>query len=266
MSASSVFGSSSSFSHVAAAMTQIAPGKPLLTIVVPSIGSSATAIFTEPGDHVPRRSPLKMPGASSLMPSPIVTTPETLTVSNSPRIASHAAKSALSLSPLPIHLYAESAPTSVARTNSSPTRRSRSTGRAVASERRLFTVLSGGMHFLPVTDNRDTRVSATKVPTATCVRKDITRLRGGSAKFSPASSLAQQPLPGRRIDPHIPPPFAALDVQRAPINRAKRVLAEHLGRRSACGNGAVAEQKYVRRDRRKFLDVVGDEHDRWRRR
>jgi hypothetical protein len=62
------------------------------------------AIFTEPSDHVPRRSPLKMPGASSLMPSPIVTRPEMLTVSNSPRIASQAAKSALSLSPLPIHL------------------------------------------------------------------------------------------------------------------------------------------------------------------
>ena len=58
---------------------------------------------------MPSFSPLKMPGALSLMPSPIVTMPQMLTVSNSPRIASHAAKSADSLSPLPIHLYALSA-------------------------------------------------------------------------------------------------------------------------------------------------------------
>src|SRR4051812_22832709 len=44
MSASRSFGSSVGFSHDAAAITLIAPLNPLLTMVVPSIGSSAIAI------------------------------------------------------------------------------------------------------------------------------------------------------------------------------------------------------------------------------
>ena len=43
-------------------------GAPLAMLVVPSIGSSAMSNCGAPGIHVPSCSPLKMPGASSLMP------------------------------------------------------------------------------------------------------------------------------------------------------------------------------------------------------
>src|SRR5436309_2513136 len=49
-------------------------GAPLEMLVVPSIGSMALSNCGEPGTHVPSCSPLKMPGASSLMPSPMTTT------------------------------------------------------------------------------------------------------------------------------------------------------------------------------------------------
>ena len=56
---------------LAAARQQMELGAPLAMLVVPSMGSSAMSNFTVPGRQVPRCSPLKMPGALSLMPSPM---------------------------------------------------------------------------------------------------------------------------------------------------------------------------------------------------
>ena len=51
-------------------------GMPLLRLVVPSTGSRAISKRGEPSRHVPMRSPLNRPGASSLMPSPMTTSPQ----------------------------------------------------------------------------------------------------------------------------------------------------------------------------------------------
>ena len=102
----------------AAAMQLIEFGIPLLTLVVPSTGSSAMSNRGEPTFHVPSRSPLKIPGASSLIPSPMTTSPLTSIRSNMPRIASQAAASAASLFPLPIHCRQLRAAISVARRKS----------------------------------------------------------------------------------------------------------------------------------------------------
>jgi len=72
---------------------------------------------------MPSRSPLKIPGASSLIPSPMTTSPQTSVMSNMPRMASQAAASAASLSPFPIHPMQFSAAISVARRKSNSTRR-----------------------------------------------------------------------------------------------------------------------------------------------
>src|SRR6266480_6949410 len=88
-------------SGLAAAIQLIELGAPLEMLVVPSIGSIATSNGGEPGTQVPSCSPLKMPGASSLIPSPITTSPQMFMRSNMPRIASQAAASAASLSPRP---------------------------------------------------------------------------------------------------------------------------------------------------------------------
>ena len=62
---------------------------------MPSIGSIAMSNCGEPGIQVPSCSPLKIPGASSLIPSPITTSPQMFIRSNMPRMASQAAASAL---------------------------------------------------------------------------------------------------------------------------------------------------------------------------
>src|SRR5436309_1194490 len=82
-------------------MQLIELGAPLEILVVPSIGSIAISNCGAPGTQVPSCSPLKIPGASSLMPSPITTSPQMFIRSNIPRIASQAAASAASLSPRP---------------------------------------------------------------------------------------------------------------------------------------------------------------------
>jgi hypothetical protein len=114
------------FSGLAAAMQLIEFGAPFEMLVVPSMGSSAISNGGEPGTHVPSCSPLKMPGASSLIPSPITTSPQMFMRSNIPRIASHAASSAFSFSPRPSHWSEFSAAASVARTKSNSMMRSMS--------------------------------------------------------------------------------------------------------------------------------------------
>jgi len=46
----------------------------------------------DPGTHVPSCSPLKIPGALSLIPSPMTTSPQMFIRSNMPRMASQAAR------------------------------------------------------------------------------------------------------------------------------------------------------------------------------
>ena len=101
-------------------------GAPLEMLVVPSIGSMAMSNCGEPGIQVPSCSPLKMPGASSLIPSPITTSPQMFMRSNMPRMASQAAASAASLSPRPSQRNELSAAASVARTKSNSMMRSMS--------------------------------------------------------------------------------------------------------------------------------------------
>jgi hypothetical protein len=69
---------------------------------------------------------LEDPGASSLIPSPITTSPQMFIKSNIPRIASHAAASASSFSPRPSHCSEFNAAASVARTKSNSMMRSMS--------------------------------------------------------------------------------------------------------------------------------------------
>src|SRR5216117_2071397 len=76
--------------------------------------------------QVPSCSPLKIPGASSLIPSPITTSPQMFIRSNMPRSASHAAASAFSFSPRPSQGKEFSAAASVARTKSNSMIRSMS--------------------------------------------------------------------------------------------------------------------------------------------
>src|SRR4051812_11877826 len=73
---------------------------------------------------LPTCSPLNSIGALSFSPSPITTTPSKLTVPRNLRIASTAAPSAPSLSPLPMNGTARIAAASVARTSSSARLRS----------------------------------------------------------------------------------------------------------------------------------------------
>ena len=101
-------------------------GAPFEMLVVPSIGSSAISNCGEPGIQVPSCSPLKIPGASSLIPSPITTSPQMFIRSNMPRSASHAAASAFSFSPRPSQGKEFSAAASVARTKSNAMIRSMS--------------------------------------------------------------------------------------------------------------------------------------------
>src|SRR6516165_597866 len=103
----------------AAATQHIEFDKPLETFGVPSIGSTAKSNLWLPGFQGPRCPPLKMPGALSLLPSPITTSPQTFIRSNIPRIASQAAASANSFSPRPIQGSVLSAAASVARIKSS---------------------------------------------------------------------------------------------------------------------------------------------------
>src|SRR6266849_2224100 len=109
-----------------AAITEIELGKPLARLVVPSMGSTATSKRGEFGFQVPSLSPKNRPGASSFAPSPITTSPQILTKSKTPLIASQAAASARSLSPRPSHGSTLRAAFSVARTNSNSIVRSRS--------------------------------------------------------------------------------------------------------------------------------------------
>ena len=113
-------------SGLAAAMQLIEFGAPFEMLVVPSIGSSAISNGGEPGTQGPSCSPLKMPGASSLIPSPITTSPQMFIRSNMPRMASQAAASAASLSPRPSQRNEFSAAASVARTKSNSMTRSMS--------------------------------------------------------------------------------------------------------------------------------------------
>ena len=101
-------------------------GMPLATFVVPSIGSRAISNRGAPSRQVPTRSPLKSPGDSSLIPSPIVISPRMSMRSNMPRMASQAAASASSFCPLPSHWSVLSAAISVARRKSNSTCRSMS--------------------------------------------------------------------------------------------------------------------------------------------
>src|SRR5438105_4501814 len=107
-----------------AAITEIEFGKPLARLVVPSIGSTAISKRSEPPLHVPSLSPRNSPGALSLAPSPITTSPEMSTRSKTPLIASQAAASAFSFSPRPSQGSTFRAAFSVARTNSNSTVRS----------------------------------------------------------------------------------------------------------------------------------------------
>ena len=79
---------------------------------------------TSGGLPSPIFSPLKSIGASSFSPSPMTTIPSIGTVSSSRRIASTAAPSADSFSPLPTQRAAASAAASVTRTSSSARLRS----------------------------------------------------------------------------------------------------------------------------------------------
>src|SRR5437879_2477106 len=101
-------------------------GAPLEMLVVPSIGSMAMSNGGAPGTQVPSCSPLKIPGASSLMPSPMTTSPQMFMRSNMPRMASQAAASADSLSPRPSQRSEFNAAASVARTKSNSMIRSMS--------------------------------------------------------------------------------------------------------------------------------------------
>jgi len=105
-------------SGLAAAMQLIELGAPLEMLVVPSIGSIAISNCGVPGSQVPSCSPLKIPGALSLTPSPMTTSPQMFMRSNMPRMASLAAASAASLSPRPSHFRELSAAASVARRKS----------------------------------------------------------------------------------------------------------------------------------------------------
>ena len=67
-----------------AAMTEIALGDPLERFVVPSTGSRAILKRGAVGPHFPSRSPKKIPGALSLIPSPMTTSPRISTRSNTP--------------------------------------------------------------------------------------------------------------------------------------------------------------------------------------
>src|SRR5438034_7813623 len=78
-------------------MQLIELGAPLEMLVVPSIGSIAMSNCGVPGSQVPSCSPLKIPGALSLIPSPMTTSPHIFMRSNMPRMASLAAASAASL-------------------------------------------------------------------------------------------------------------------------------------------------------------------------
>ena len=93
-------------------------GKPLARLVVPSIGSTAISKRGEPGFQVPSLSPRNSPGALSLAPSPMTTSPAISTKSKTPLMASQAAASAFSLSPRPSQGTTLRAAFSVARTNS----------------------------------------------------------------------------------------------------------------------------------------------------
>ena len=104
------------------AITASADGMPRAQRRVPSSGS--TAMSTSGGLPSPICSPLKSIGASSFSPSPITTIPSIGTVSSSRRMASTAAPSADSFSPLPTHRAAASAAASVTRTSSSARLRS----------------------------------------------------------------------------------------------------------------------------------------------
>src|SRR5271166_1297252 len=117
---------SMSASGEAAARQQMEPGSPFATFVVPSIGSRARSNLWLPGIQVPRRSPLNIPGALSLTPSPITTSPRMFIKSNIPRIASQAAASAFSFSPRPIHSSVFKAALSVALRKSNSIIRSKS--------------------------------------------------------------------------------------------------------------------------------------------
>src|SRR3954454_14939099 len=97
-------------------MTDSALGMPLAVSVVPSSGS--TAMSASGGAPSPIRSPLKSIGASSFSPSPMTTKPSMWAVSSTRRIASTAAWSAASLSPMPTRRAAASAAASVTRTSS----------------------------------------------------------------------------------------------------------------------------------------------------
>src|SRR4030095_3609378 len=109
---------------IAAAIHEMEFGAPFAMLVVPSIGSSAISKRVVPGSHEPSCSPLKIPGALSLIPSPITTCALMSMLSNIPRIASHAAASASSFSPRPSHCSAFNAAFSQARTKSNSSRRS----------------------------------------------------------------------------------------------------------------------------------------------
>src|ERR671927_498748 len=103
-------------------MTESAFGRPCAASRVPSRGS--TAMSTRGSEPSPTRSPLWSIGASSFSPSPITTTPSMWTVWSTWRIASTAAWSAASLSPMPIRRAVASAAASVTRTISSARLRS----------------------------------------------------------------------------------------------------------------------------------------------
>jgi len=79
-----------------------------------------------PGRQVPSLSPTKMPGAWSLIPSPMTTSPWMSSWSKTPAMAAHATASAFSFSPRPDQRMACRAAFSVARTNSNSRIRSRS--------------------------------------------------------------------------------------------------------------------------------------------
>ena len=107
-------------------------GNPFAVSSVPSSGS--TAMSTCGGEPSPICSPLKSIGASSFSPSPITTTPSIEMLFSASRIASTAAPSASSFSPLPIQRAAASAPYSVTRTSSIAMLRSGTSASFVAGD------------------------------------------------------------------------------------------------------------------------------------
>ena len=100
----------------AAAITEMALGRPSAISVVPSTGS--TAMSTAEPSPLPTSSPLYSMGASSFSPSPMTTTPRMATELIIWRMASTAAPSPDSFCPRPTHLPDAKAAASVTRTNS----------------------------------------------------------------------------------------------------------------------------------------------------